>query len=91
MLKTFDVGVEETRVGAVVFSDEAERVLDLKEGVSKDAALERVKNITWGKGNTFMDKAFVKMRRIFKRKWRSPWSGSSNCSASYGRGRYRPV
>lgn len=67
VLKTFDVGVEETRVGAVVFSDEAERVLDLKEGVSKDAALERVKNITWGKGNTFMDKAFAKMREGFSK------------------------
>lgn len=54
-------------MGAVVFSDKTKRVLDLKEGVSKDAALERVKNITWGKGNTFMDKAFAKMREGFSK------------------------
>lgn len=67
VLRKFDVGEDETRVGAVVFSDEAERVLDLKDGVSKDDALERVMNITWGKGNTFIDKAFVKMREGFSK------------------------
>lgn len=67
VLKKFDVGVDETRVGAVVFSDEADRVLDLKDGVSKDDAIKRIMNITWGTGNTFMDKAFVKMREGFSK------------------------
>lgn len=61
VVKQFDVGLEETRVGAVVFSDKAKTVLDLKDGVSKSDVVQRIQNITWGRGNTFMDKAFLQM------------------------------
>ncbi|XP_062619317.1 collagen alpha-1(XIV) chain-like [Saccostrea cucullata] len=65
VMKNFDVGPDETRVGAVVFSDEADRVLELKDGMSKDDVIQRIHGIRWDRGNTFIDKAFVKMGEGF--------------------------
>ncbi|XP_061188841.1 collagen alpha-1(XII) chain-like [Saccostrea echinata] len=67
VVKNFDVGLDETRVGAVVFSDEADRVLELKDEMSKGDVIRRIHDIKWGRGNTFMDKAFVKMREGFSK------------------------
>jgi Mg-chelatase subunit ChlD len=67
VVKHLDIGKDETRVGAVVFSDEADRVLELRDGVSKESVIQRIQNIPWGLGNTFMDKAFIKMREGFSK------------------------
>lgn len=69
VVKNFDVGPDETRVGAVVFSDEADRVLELKDEMSKVDVIQRIHDIRWGRGNTFMDKAFVKMREGFSKEY----------------------
>ena len=62
LIKEFDIGADATRVGAVVFSNDSQRVLDLRDGVDLEYLTDKIHNIEWRTGNTYMNKAFRDMK-----------------------------
>eukprot|EP00105_Crassostrea_gigas_P010435 XP_011425715.1 PREDICTED: collagen alpha-1(XII) chain-like isoform X1 [Crassostrea gigas] len=65
LIKELAVASDETRIGAVVFSDDSERRLELRDGTIRDSVVDTIHKFKWGTGNTYMDKAFADMREGF--------------------------
>eukprot|EP00105_Crassostrea_gigas_P026420 XP_011447373.1 PREDICTED: collagen alpha-1(XII) chain [Crassostrea gigas] len=65
LIKKLAVASDETRIGAVVFSDDSERRLELRDGINRDSVVDTIHKFKWGTGNTYMDKAFADMREGF--------------------------
>lgn len=65
LIKKLSLASDQTRVGAVVFSTNSKRHLELRDGINLDFVVDTIHSFTWGTGNTFMDKAFADMREGF--------------------------
>lgn len=65
LIKKLAVASDETRIGAVVFSTDSKRRLELRDGINLEFVVDTIHSFTWRTGNTFMDKAFADMREGF--------------------------
>ncbi|XP_056004893.1 collagen alpha-6(VI) chain-like [Ostrea edulis] len=65
LVQSFNVASDETRIGALVFSTTATRFLELRDGVDKEYVKNTIHSVQWGRGSTFIGKAFKKMREGF--------------------------
>ena len=77
LIKEFDIGADATRAGAIVFGNESQRVLDLRDGVDLQYVIDKIHNIKWriGKSPQNMKEGFSPAKR------RAAWFRYTGCDS----------
>lgn len=65
LIKELDVASDQTRIGAVVFSTNSERRLELRDGINRETVIDTIQKFEYGTGDTYIGKAFADMREGF--------------------------